>query len=107
MEYWEDVYQDYKDRYSNKWTFWKIYNGIKNKYIMSEVFTEENRKIHSGLGKRGEKNPKAKLTEKEVLDIREKASKGYSNKELYNLYPFVSHTTIRNIINKKTWKHLL
>ena len=43
-EYWLDVYEDYKDIYSDKWSFWNIYYGNRYKLVMPEVFTEKNRK---------------------------------------------------------------
>ena len=73
---------------------------------MPEVFTEENKNKHSKKSI-GAKNPHSVLVEEQVLDIRKKHEEGMSNSELYKLYPQVSTTSIRDIINKKTWKHLL
>ena len=106
-EYWEDVYKDYKDLYPDKWTFWQIYAGKKFKLVMHEVFTRENQKIHHGLGRQGEKNGRSKLTTENVLHIRHLHNEGVSNKEIYSLYPQVTPASIRDIINGKTWKHLL
>lgn len=106
-EYWRDVYQDYKDIYSDEWTFWNVYYGNRYKLVMPEVFTKENRHKHSGLSKSGSLNGRAKLTEQDVLEIRKRWSEGATRKELYGAYPQVSTTSIRDIINGKTWKHLL
>ena len=106
-EYWLIVYEDYKKIYSDKWTFWNIYYGNRYKLVMPEVFTPENRKRHSGLGKQGEKNGRAKLTEQDVLKIRSMHKNGTSNKEIYKLYPYLTATSIRDVINNKTWTHLL
>lgn len=106
-EYWRDVYKDYTWAYSNEWSFYNVYTGRSYKLVMPEVFSEENKKKHHGLTKQGSKNPKAKLTEDDVILIREKHQNGILNQELYSLYPQVSKTTIRDIINNKTWKHLL
>lgn len=106
-EYWLDVYKDYKDIYSDKWTFWNIYYGNRYKLVMPEVFTVENRKKHSGLGKNGEKNGRSKLTEQDVLKIRDLHKQGVSNSEIYKLYPHLTPTSIRGVINKKTWTYLL
>ena len=50
---------------------------------------------------------KSKLNEEDVLMIRKRWSKGATRKELYEAYPQVSQVSIRDIINGKTWKHLL
>jgi group I intron endonuclease len=105
-EYWKDVYKDYKNRYTNEMSFWNVYNGRSYKLVMPEVFTEENKKKHSSLKASGSRNPKAKLTEDDVRYIRKKHEQGMTNKELYTLYPSVSTTTIRDIINYKTWKNV-
>lgn len=104
-EHWKDVYQDYSDRYS-KASFWRTYTGLTYKLVMPEVFNEKNKKKHSKKSI-GINNPRRVLSEEQVLDIRQKHSEGMSNSELYKLYPQVSTTSIRDIINKKTWKHLL
>ena len=74
---------------------------------MPEVFTEENRKKHSCLGRRGEKNGRSKLTEQDVLKIRSMHEQGVSNSEIYKLYPHLTPTSIRGVINKITWTYLL
>lgn len=106
-EYWKEVYQDYKHLYPDPWTFWNVYYGNRYKLVMPEVFTEENRQIHSKLGRTGEKNGRAKLSKEDVLKIREMWKSGISRQELYELYPQVTPTSIRDIINNKTWKSLL
>lgn len=107
IEYWEDVYKDYQDLYPDKWTFWQIYVGDKFKLVMPEVFSEINKKKHKALGKNGDKNGRAKLTTADVLEIRKLHNNGISNSEIYKLYPQVTPTTIRSVINGTSWKHLL
>lgn len=106
-EYWLDVYEDYKDIYPDKWSFWNIYYGNRYKLVMPEVFTEENRKKHSGLGKKGERNGRSKLTEQDVLKIRDLHKQSVSNSEIYKLYPHLTPTSIRAVINEETWTYLL
>ena len=106
-EYWRAVYKDYKWAYKNEWSFYNVYTGRSYKLIMPEVFTEENKKKHHGLTKQGARNPKAKLSEEEVVEIRRLHENGVSNSELYKAFPQVSTVAIRDIINGKTWKHLL
>lgn len=106
-EYWLDVYQDYKDIYPDKWSFWNLYYGNRCPLVMPEVFTPENKKKHSSLGRRGERNGRSKLTEKDVLEIRELHRQGVSNSEIYKKFPIVSRTNIREIIANKIWTYLL
>lgn len=106
-EYWLDVYKDFKDKFQNQWCFWNVYYGNSYKLVMPEVFTEENRKKHSSLGKRGIKNGRAKLSEQDVLKIRKLHNDGIPNSDIYKKFPQVSKTNIRDIINNKTWTYLL
>lgn len=61
----------------------------------------------TGLYKKpcGIKNPAAKLTEKEVLEIREKHSKGICDTRLAKEYG-VHHSNIYLIVTRKKWKHI-
>jgi group I intron endonuclease len=106
-EYWREVYKDYIWVYNDEWTFWNVYYGNRYKLVMPEVFTEENRHKHAGMSKSGSLNGRAKLNEEDVLMIRKRWSEGATRKELYEAYPQVSQVSIRDIINGKTWKHLL
>lgn len=106
-EYWREVYEDYKWACDSEWTFWNIYYGNRYKLVMPEVFTIENRKKHSSFKNQGTKNGRAKLTEEDVINIRRLYKEGTTTSELYKNYPQVSKTSIRDIINGNTWKHLL
>lgn len=53
----------------------------------------------------GSKNPRHKISEENVLDIRKKHSEGYTPYELQALYPVISVCTMYNIINRRTWTH--
>lgn len=106
-EYWRDVWKDYQWAYENEWSFWNVYYGNRYEFVMPEIFTEERRKQQSKIGRAGANNGRAKLTEEDVLNIRFMWKEGKTRKEIYELYPQVSTTAIRNIINNKTWKHLL
>lgn len=103
--YWRDVYKDYMEIYPNEWDFWNVYNGNRYKLVMPEVFTLENKKIHSSFSNHsGSSNGRAKLTEADVIKIRAlKEKENFSNSDIYKLYPQVSQTSIRNILNYKTW----
>lgn len=106
-EYWKNVYEDYKQYFTNEMSFWRMYTGHSYKLVMPEVFTEKNRKIHASLKRSGTNNSHAKLTVEDIKKIRRLHENGSSNKELYTLYPQVSTTTIRDIINYKTWKNII
>ena len=105
--YWKKLYPFYKDIYTNEQSFWNVYNGNSYKLVMPEVFTTENRKKHSSLAKTGEKNGRSKLKEADVLNIRKLHNDGINNSDIYKLYPQVTPTSIRDVINGKTWKNLL
>ena len=104
-KYWREIYKDYQNIYPNEWDFWNVYNGNRYKLVMPEVFTAENKKIHSSFSNHsGSNNGRAKLSEEDVKRIRYlKEKENYSNSEIYKLYPQISTTSIRNIINYKTW----
>lgn len=106
-EYWRDVFQDYKHLYKNEWSFYRVYYGYSYSLVMPEVFTQENKKLHSSKCKSCENNGRAKLTEKDVKDIRAKYKKGFTRQEIYKLYPQVSPASIRMVINNKTWTKML
>lgn len=106
--YWREAYKNYKDLYENEWDFWEVYNGRRYKLVMPEIFTEENKKLHSSfISHAGSNNGRAKLTEEDVRNIRRlKEEENKTNKEIYKLYPQVSQNAIRDVINYKTWKHI-
>lgn len=104
--YWENVYKEFQEEYPDKWTFWNIYYGNRYHLVMPEVFTEENRKKHSSLGRQGENNGRAKLSKKDVIWLRDQYENGATRQELYRAFPNVSQTTICNVINYKTWKNI-
>lgn len=102
--YWKDAYEQYKNIFKDEWSFWNVYVGNKYKLVMPEVFTEELKHYHSGLSKKGSLNGRAKLTWEDVKKIRQMHNDNISNNEIYKMYPQVSTTSIRNVINNKTWK---
>ena len=67
--------------------------------------TNNRDKMEKGRSARGEKSWSAKLTEKEVIKIREYIKQGHSLKglaKIFNVHP----ATISNIKAKYTWKHI-
>jgi hypothetical protein len=54
---------------------------------------------------KGEKVASSKLTEEQVLKIRDLKEKGCGVRQLGRLYG-VDHNTISAIVNRRTWKHI-
>lgn len=55
---------------------------------------------------RGELNVLAKVTEQDVINIRQEYAAGmYSQRELARKYK-IGHTTVRHILHRRTWKHI-
>lgn len=105
---WREVYEkEYKELYPREMDFWNIYVGNIYKLVMPQVFTKENKHFQARVSHSGENNGRAKLTKEDVIKIRKMHEKdNISNSEIYKMYPQVSTTSIRNIINYKTWKTL-
>lgn len=81
-------------------SFYQLYNGRGYLNVHYDVYTDENRNKHKP-DHSGENNGRSVLNKEDVLKIRE-LSKSLSNSEIYKLYPQVSSTSIRNVINRKT-----
>ncbi len=62
--------------------------------------------VAKGRSNRGEKNYNAKLSEKDVLDIRRALSAGYAMRELALRYGVLT-SSIKNIAIGKSWRHLV
>lgn len=83
-------------------------NGIKidNRLVNLEWCTRSENQKHSiitGLRTaKGEKNSQSKLTETDVLNIRNSKERGYILSKKYN----ISHPTISDIRNRRSWKHI-
>lgn len=105
---WREVYEkEYKELYPREMDFWNIYVGNIYKLVMPQVFTKENKHFQASISHSGENNGKAKLAKEDVIKIRKMhEEENISNSEIYKMYPQVSPTSIRNIINYKTWKTL-
>lgn len=87
-------------------------NGIKtdDSVINLEWCSNSYNQIHAysnGLqpSKKGINNPKSKLTEQEVINIKKLHESGLKSKHLADRFN-ISYSTINSIINGKSWKHL-
>jgi DNA invertase Pin-like site-specific DNA recombinase len=58
-----------------------------------------------GRTARGARNPRSRLTDEAVIDIRNRLAKGEGLRAIGRAFG-VSHTTIRLIRNKETWTHV-
>jgi hypothetical protein len=56
-------------------------------------------------GSKGVNHPLAKLSEKNVLEIRKLKSDGMSSIEISKMYP-VTYQMVDRICNRKAWKHI-
>ena len=60
---------------------------------------------NKGRNSKGSANGNTKLTEKDIIDIRNKREQGFSTTSLGHLYG-IGKETARLICNKVTWKHI-
>ena len=87
----KNVYELYKDKITFS-GFCRIWDGSRWKNIMPEIYTKENKRIHREA--KGERHGKAKLSDKEVLNIRKRYEKETASqiwedyKDLYTLGSF-------------------
>ena len=73
---------------------------------MPEVLTEENKRYYSKEATNGEKSSNAKLTDEEVIKIRERYV-SENAKTIYKDYEDrCSYNTVQQILWGRTYKHL-
>ena len=72
-EYWYDVYKQFQDKIGID-GFKHIWQGNRWKFIMPEVYTEENKNYYKQIGqfKKGEMNENSKLSDQEIINIRKR-----------------------------------
>jgi len=110
--YWIKKFQDYNIKLLNSSKGGEggdNWSGKKHSQETKDKVSESLKRYFKNTNKRtriiGEKNPKSKLKESDILDIINMNNSGYSIKNIcvkYNL----SKTAICNIIKRKNWKHL-
>lgn len=103
-----EVYEIYKDRIG-KSGFEKIWKGETWKEISMEVYTEENKKFHkTNSSMKGSNNGRARLTEKDVYNIRLRKKNGESSSHVYEDYKnLISKGSFRNIWSYQNWKNVV
>lgn len=100
------VYQDYKDRIGRS-GFNKIWKGATWRHIMPEIYTTERKEYHKmHTGNCGSYNGRAKVTEDEVIKMRERYANGESPKQIWedykNIYPNLD--SFRALLRGERWK---
>ena len=81
-----------------------LFVGTQKDNIMDA--SAKGRMRRGWIGTQGEDHLKAKLTNDELLEIRQHAKIGkYTHRKLGKLYG-VSQQNINNIVNRKIWKHI-
>ena len=101
----KDVYEQFKDKITFS-SFARIWDGTSWARIMPEVLTEENKRYYSKEATNGEKSSNAKLTDEEVIKIRERYV-SENAKTIYKDYEDrCSYNTLQQILWGRTYKHL-
>ena len=82
-----------------------LYTNLEWVTHLENVRYSINNKRYHHNGFKGKNNPKSKLSEEDIRNIRYDLCKKYTNIELAQMFG-VCVTTISNIINMKTWTHI-
>lgn len=100
-----DVYEEFKDKISFS-AFASIWDGTTWKDIKPEVYTEENKEYYMYQATNGEKSTSAVLTDKEVMQCRERYVKETA-KEIYEDFKHrITYQTFQQILWGRTYTHL-
>ena len=100
-----EVYELYKDKIKLR-GFIKVWQGVTWPNVMSEVFSEENKNFHKkNSSMKYEKNGRAKLTVKDVKDIRQRKKDNENFLDVYKDYEnIVSKKYLYNVWSGINWK---
>ena len=82
-----------------------LYTNLEWVTHLENIRYSVNSGRHYTNGFKGKNNPKSKLSENDVKEIRYNLSKKYTNIELAKMFG-VCVTTISNIVNMKTWTQI-
>lgn len=102
-----EIYLDYQDKI-NRSTFgyicaWKTWPDI-----LPELNTEENKHWHLSVKTSGEKNGRAKLKERDVINIRHRKNNGETLSQVYKDYSnIIGSGGFENVWYGKTWKNVI
>ena len=86
-------------------------NGIKTDCRVDNIEwctrrENEDHAMENGLKARGEQNGTSKLTEREVIAIRDRFDRGERQRDIVKDYPHVAQTQIYRVCRRKTWRHI-
>ena len=100
----KECYELFKDKISES-GFARVWLGKTWIHIMPEVFTEENKKRNSKLGKGANSKKNRLFTEEQVRDIRLRRDKKESNSKVYKDYVNIgSKASFDGIWYNRTYK---
>lgn len=106
----EEVYQEFKDRI-NPTGFHKIWNNATWTDIHQDVYTEDNRQYYlfQRNSHSGSNNPRAKMTEDMIYDIRLRKKNGEARSQVYEDYKCfgITEGSFRQIWYYYNWKNIV
>ena len=99
-----EAYNLYKNKISYD-GFKSIWYGYSFPEIKKEIYNEKRNKI---TRQDGENNGASKLTNKDIIFIRQSKLNNKNKKDIYNLYKnVISENAFNNVWNNKTWKNII
>ena len=106
----DDIFNEFKD-IINFTGFHKVWNGTTWPNIHMDVYTEENKAYYAFQRNShpGDKNPRAKLTNEDVYNIRVRKKKGEKMADVFNDYKNTGITqgSFRNVWCYQNWKNII
>lgn len=102
-----NVYYDYQNKIGER-GFHKIWNGYTWTDIMMNVYTKENKEFHkNNTGSPLETNPKTKLKNEDVLNIREQKQNKIKPSVVYQEYKDkLTYRSFLNVWYGYNWKNI-
>jgi len=99
-----EAYNLYKNKISYD-GFKSIWYGHSFPEIKKEIYNKKRNKI---TRQDGENNGASKLTNKDIIFIRQSKLNNKNKKDIYNLYKnVISENAFNNVWNNKTWKNII
>ena len=104
----KEVYELYKNRIGES-GFSKIWKGETWTGIMMDVYTPENKLYHShDTANKGSSNGRARLTETDVKQIRQRRKNGEQLKDVYKDYQDkITKGSFTNVWTYQNWKNIV
>lgn len=99
-----EVYKDYQSKIGIS-AFWELIHGITWKEVDCSMIYDLSSIGYSNFD--GSKNPKAKVNEEDVKNIRLRSAQGETNQSIYQDYiDKISYSAFCKIIRGETWKNI-